>query len=347
MREGHGNLLESPTEALVNTVNTVGIMGKGIALQFKRAYPAMFKAYEAACKRGEVEIGRMHVWHTGSLTGPRYIINFPTKRHWKARSRLDDIRAGLVDLTRVLAEHRIESVAVPPLGCGNGGLDWNDVAPLIRRAFEALPEVDVLVFPPAGAPTADEMVTGTERPRLTLGKAALVTLIADYGDRALEVSLVEVQKLMYFLQVAGEPLRLNYAKGRYGPYADNLRHSLIASEGHFLTGFGDGSRQVPVTEPLRPPPGAAAEAAAVLAEYPDTRERIERVLDLADGFETAYSMELLATVHWLATHDAPESAEDAQRLGELVREWSSRKRGLFGQRHVEIAWERLRRDAWI
>ncbi|MFN0030294.1 MAG: macro domain-containing protein [Acidimicrobiales bacterium] len=347
MREGQGSLLESPTEALVNTVNTVGVMGKGIALQFKRAYPDMFKAYTAACKRGEVELGRMHVWSTGSLTGPRYIINFPTKRHWKARSRLSDIAAGLGDLTRVLIDHGIKSVAVPPLGCGNGGLNWADVRPMIQEAFSRLPDVDVLVFPPAGAPAAIEMRTATERPRLTLGKAALVTLISEYGDRAFEVSLVEVQKLMYFLQTAGEPLRLQYAKGPYGPYADNLRHSLISSEGHYLTGFGDGSKEVPVTEPLRPLPGAREAAIRVIEDHPVTAERIERVLQLTDGFETAYSMELLATVHWIATQDAPRHASDAETLGELVRQWSPRKRGLFGQRHVTIVWQHLHDEKWI
>jgi O-acetyl-ADP-ribose deacetylase (regulator of RNase III) len=154
---GAGNLLTQDVDALVNTVNTEGIMGKGIALQFKKAWPAMFKDYEAACKRGEVTLGRMHVWETGSVTGPRYIINFPTKRHWRSRSELIDIETGLHDLTRVIRELGITSIAIPPLGCGNGGLDWREVEPRMLRSLEPLAgAVDIRMFAPVGAPSAAE-----------------------------------------------------------------------------------------------------------------------------------------------------------------------------------------------
>ncbi|MCA1704199.1 MAG: macro domain-containing protein, partial [Actinobacteria bacterium] len=132
IHESHGNLLDSDAEALVNTVNTVGVMGKGIALQFRRRYPDMFRAYERAAKRREVRLGQMHVWDTGAMTGLRFVINFPTKGHWRARSRLPDIEAGLADLVRVVREKSISSIAVPPLGCGSGGLDWAEVKPLIE-----------------------------------------------------------------------------------------------------------------------------------------------------------------------------------------------------------------------
>ena len=165
--QGAGNLLRQDAEALVNTVNTEGVMGKGIALQFKKAWPEMFRDYQAACRLGEVVPGRMHVWATGSLTAPRYIINFPTKRNWRAGSKLSDIESGLVDLSRVIRELRIASIAIPPLGCGNGGLDWRDVEPLIRRALEPLAgDVDVRLFAPAGAPPAKL----AEAQRLTDGR---------------------------------------------------------------------------------------------------------------------------------------------------------------------------------
>lgn len=347
LHEGHGNLLDADVEALVNTVNTVGVMGKGIALQFKRAYPAMFKAYAAACKADQVKLGQMHVWPTASLTGPKYVINFPTKGHWKAKSRVKDIEAGLADLVRVVQEYDIKSIAVPPLGCGNGGLTWSQVEPLIESAFATLPGVEVVVYAPEGAPAADAMATNTKRPNMTTGKAALIELVGSYAQRALEVSLIEVQKLMYFLQEAGEPLRLDYQKGRYGPYADNLRHSLVAVEGHFLTGFGDGSRPVQGTEPLELLPGAAEEARAVLAESPDTMDHISRVLRLSDGFETAYGMELLATVHWVAGREDPAANADPAIAGKLVRDWSPRKKGLFTQEHVAIAWQHLRDEGWL
>jgi O-acetyl-ADP-ribose deacetylase (regulator of RNase III) len=162
--EQSGNLLTAPVDALVNTVNTVGVMGKGIALQFKMAYPAMFADYERAAKAGEVVRGRIHVWSTGALDGPQYILNFPTKGHWRGRSRLADIEAGLADLTRVIRELGIRSVALPPLGCGQGGLDWCDVAPRIRAAFAELPEVQGLLFAPSGAPAASRMPNATARP---------------------------------------------------------------------------------------------------------------------------------------------------------------------------------------
>jgi O-acetyl-ADP-ribose deacetylase (regulator of RNase III) len=146
-----GNLLDADVDALVNTVNTVGVMGKGLALQFKRAYPAMFRAYSRAAQSGELEVGRMQVWETGELQGPRYIINFPTKRHWRQGSRLVDIEQGLADLVRVVRALGIRSVAVPPLGCGNGGLDWAQVEPLITNALTSLADVDVRLFPPGTA----------------------------------------------------------------------------------------------------------------------------------------------------------------------------------------------------
>lgn len=145
-----GDLLRAEAEALVNAVNCVGVMGRGLALQFKNAFPANFKAYEAACRRDEVRPGRMFVFDTGSLIGPRYVVNFPTKRHWRDMSRIEDIQAGLEALVEVVRSWSIRSIAIPPLGCGLGGLDWVEVRPLIERHLASLPEVDVQIFEPAG-----------------------------------------------------------------------------------------------------------------------------------------------------------------------------------------------------
>jgi len=127
-----GNLLEADAEALVNTVNTVGVMGKGVALQFRRAFPENYDAYVAAVARKDVVPGRMFTWESDRPEGPRYIINFPTKRHWRGRSRLQDIEAGLDDLRRALIERDVRSAALPALGCGLGGLDWSDVRERMR-----------------------------------------------------------------------------------------------------------------------------------------------------------------------------------------------------------------------
>jgi len=345
--QSSGNLLDAEVDALVNTVNTVGVMGKGIALQFRRAYPAMYQEYTKAAKAGLVCLGHMSVWtNHETLTGPRYVINFPTKGHWKARSRLTDIKAGLVDLAAVVRRLGITSIAVPPLGCGNGGLDWAQVEPLIASTFAALPDVDVRVYPPAGAPQAAAMIDHTRRPRWTVGKAALVDLIARYGERTLDVSIIEVQKLMYFLQEAGEPLRLRYQKAHYGPYADNLQKVLQAVEGHFLTGYGDGSLPVASAEPIAPLAGAPVQAADFLVDHPDTLARSQQVLDLADGYESAYAMELLSTVHWVATHE-PEPATNPDVAASAVAAWNPRKATLFTPAHVRAAWDHLAEGGWL
>ena len=345
--QSSGNLLDAEVDALVNTVNTVGVMGKGIALQFRRAYPGMYREYTKAAKAGDIRLGQMHVWaNDETLTGPRYVINFPTKGHWKARSRLADIQAGLVDLAALVRRLGITSIAVPPLGCGNGGLDWAQVEPLIARTFAALPDVDVHVYPPVGAPQAADMLDRTRRPRWSVGKAALVDLIARYGERTLDVSIIEVQKLMYFLQEAGEPLRLHFRKARYGPYADNLQKVLLTVEGHFLTGYGDGSLPVASAEPIAPLTGAPAQAADFLASHPDTLARSQQVLDLASGYESPYAMELLSTVHWVTTHE-PEPAADPDAAASAVAGWSLRKATLFTPAHVHAAWDHLAERGWF
>lgn len=344
IRQAQGNLLQADVDALVNTVNTVGVMGKGIALQFKRVFPAMFKDYAKAAKNGELRLGSMHVWPTGSMSGPRFVINFPTKGHWKASSRLADVERGLDDLVRVIRAEGIRSIAVPPLGCGNGGLDWSVVEPLIRRKMGPLEDVEVLLFAPAGAPAAAAMPTAAAAPRMSAGRAALIGLLASYSRHALaEPSLIEAQKLMYFLQVAGEPLRLEFQGHHYGPYADNLRHVLREVEGHYLSGFGDGATPVLHAEPLTLLPGAEDAARPLLEQHPETSQRIDRVLDLIEGFESAYSLELLATVHWLLHH---ERASDLEALIAGVQAWSPRKGRMFTADHIRIAVEALESRGW-
>lgn len=345
--EGRGNLLTADADALVNTVNTVGVMGKGIALQFRRAYPEMFAAYARAAKAGELRLGRMHVWSTESLDGPRFIINFPTKGHWRSRSRLEDIDAGLADLVRVVRELDIRSIAIPPLGCGNGGLPWPEVQARIRAAFVAVPNLDLRLYAPSGAPSAADMPTGRALPSMSPGRAALVHLVGNYSRAAIETSQIEIQKLMYFLQVAGEPLRLAYGKGRYGPYADNLRHVLSEVEGQYLVGFGDGSGSALSAEPIRLLPGAEEAAEQALADSPRTRERAARVLRLARGFESMYGMELLGSVHWVATQEDPAAAIDGERATQLLHAWTVRKATTFTQPHVDIALAALREGGWL
>ena len=321
IERGTGNLLEANVDALVNPVNTEGVMGKGLALQFKKAFPDSFANYERACKAGEVHVGRMHV--VERLLAPRVIINFPTKKTWRQPSKLEFVRDGLVDLVAVVRRLGIQSLAVPPLGCGNGGLAWAQVRPLIEAAFAAIPDVRVVLYAPEGAPIAAAVVDNRPAPKMTAGRAAVVALMGRYTETGFDYRLsnLEVQKLAYFLQVAGEPLRLEFAAYHFGPYADNLRKALRNMEGHQIEGLGAGDNK-PETS-LKLLPGAVAAANAYLQDKPDSLRRLDRVGALISGFETPFGMELLATVHWVM-RDAPMAADDDLTV-QGVHAWSSTK----------------------
>lgn len=341
-----GNLLEASAQALVNTVNTQGVMGKGIALQFRNTFPAMFKAYADACKSGQVRLGQMNVHDLGGIgEGPRWIINFPTKGHWKAKSRIEDIQSGLKSLVDTVQRLGVESIAVPPLGCGYGGLDWKEVRPLIVEAFAALPNVRVLLYAPGDTPAAVDMPNRTEKPKMTLAQATLIALMNRYRSALLDpfVSLLEAHKLMYFVQEAGVDLKLQYTAHHYGPYATNLRQVLIRMEKHYLQGFGDGEDKP--TKPLLLLGDACEQSQAFLERRPDVQEQMERVAKLIDGYEDAYGMELLSTVHWVMCHnkDARASSEAAVAA---VQQWSGRKNHLMKPIHLQKAWNRLREYNW-
>jgi O-acetyl-ADP-ribose deacetylase (regulator of RNase III) len=338
-----GDILKADAEALVNTVNCVGIMGRGVALQFRKAFSENFKAYEVACKANQVQPGKMFVYDLNRLYNPRFIINFPTKRHWKSNSRIEDIQAGLTDLIAVVQQQQISSIAIPPLGCGLGGLNWGEVKPLIIEAFQTIPEVNVLLFEPAGAPLASVMVKENKIPNMTVGRAALLGLMRRYLSAVMDptVTLLEVHKLMYFMQEAGEPLRLNYQKAPYGPYAENLRHVLNHIEGYFIIGYGDAGDQP--DKPLELKLDASVQAEAFLAAYAETQKRFNRVADLIKGFETTFGMELLATVHWVVAHEQAATPEVAITK---IHAWNPRKR-MFEPRHIRLAWERLREAGWL
>ncbi|MCW5933435.1 MAG: macro domain-containing protein [Fimbriimonadia bacterium] len=337
-----GNLLEAETEALVNTVNTVGIMGKGIALQFKQAYPKNFQAYRRACESGEVQPGKVFIVPTG-LKQPRFIINFPTKRHWRESSRLEDIQTGLKDLIDQVKHFNIRSIALPPLGCGNGGLDWSEVKPLMQQALSELTDIKILIFMPQSGPSANQMKVNSQKPNMTAVRAALIAMMDAYSVPGYEFTKLEAQKLAYFLQTTGEPLHLDFQKHLYGPYAETLNHVLQGMEGHFIQGYGDRKQR----SAIRLKPGAATEASLFLQDNPETFYRVERVCDLIENFETPHSLELLATVHWIATKEDCQAREDVQSAIQRLQNWNERKRKEFQPAHIQIAWTRLKEQGWI
>ncbi|MCX6055238.1 MAG: macro domain-containing protein [Chloroflexi bacterium] len=338
-----GDILNEDVEALVNTVNCVGVMGRGIALQFKNAYPENFKAYAIACKKEQVQPGQMFVFETRQLTNPRFIINFPTKRHWRGESRMEDIEKGLLSLVETIQKYNIRTIAIPPLGSGLGGLDWSDVKKKINTILQPLTDIQIFLYEPHGAPSTEKMVRNRVVPTMTPGRAALIELINRYLSGLLDpsVSLLEIHKLMYLMQEAGEPLRLNYQKGPYGPYSENLRHVLNAIEGHLVSGYADGGDEP--NKQIRLVPGAVNEAVTFLQRHPDTQARSEMVANLVEGFESPYGLELLSTVYWVMKN------EEANSIDEIVKHtyaWNVRKQQ-FTTRQITLAANVVASKGWV
>jgi len=345
-----GNMLDTQAEAVVNTVNTFGVMGKGIALQFKEAYPENYTTYKAACEAKQVEVGKMFVTENHALTGPRWIINFPTKQHWRNPSKFEFITTGLQDLARVLAEKQIKSVALPPLGCGNGGLNWSDVRPEIERALAELPGVEIIVYQPTAAYQNTPKESGVEN--LTPARAMLVEMVWRYLAIGFECSNLEVQKLAWFLQRFVEafrlanPLKLDFQPNKFGPYADNLRQLLNTLDGSYLhcaKRLADAGPMEPITvDHERMPRVKEFMESDDAAVYQKALAGAERLID---GFETPFLMELLSTVDWIQRAkgrvlDTPEITAEMSRWpgGKSA---AQRKMRLFNAESVELARGRL------
>jgi len=350
IRFTQGNLLEADVQAVVNTVNTVGIMGKGIALMFKDRFPDNFKAYEAACKAGEVETGRMFVTRSPELTGPRWIINFPTKQHWRSKTRPEWIRDGLEDLERVIAREGIRSIAVPPLGCGNGGLDWQGVRPMIEAALGDLEDVEIIVYEPTAKYQNVAKRSGVQK--LTPARAMVAEMIRRYGVLGFDCTILEVQKLAWFLERLLErdgpsnPLDLQFSADRYGPYAYRLDHLLDKLDGSYLhcdKRIADASRMDEIRfEPAKAKPLAEFLEAGEGAEFAHV---IERADALIDGFQTPLHMEVLATVDWLLDREGAEPTVAGIRTA--INRWpagrdaAERKQRVFRDRIIDAALARL------
>jgi O-acetyl-ADP-ribose deacetylase (regulator of RNase III) len=348
-----GNLLDATTDALVNTVNEVGVMGKGIALMFSEAFPENTRAYIDACKEGRVRVGHMFVTENHALLGPRWIINFPTKKHWRHPSKLEWIKSGLKDLAHVIKELHIRSVALPPLGCGNGGLDWNMVRREIESTLAELPNVEVLVYAPTDTyQNAPKREGVTE---LTPARALVAELVRRYSILGIECTNLEVQKLAWFLQRSirmlgmDDPLDLRFAANKYGPYAERLRHLLNGLDGSYLhcekrlSDAGpfdliwfDDSKRDDVDHYLHSGPASAFLPA------------LEKTAELIDGFESPLGMELLATVDWLLEEGGIDP--NVVSLREGLEHWpggktaARRKRSLFDERLLALALDRLQHN---
>lgn len=345
-----GNLLEADVEALVNTVNTVGVMGKGIALMFKDRYPENCLEYAAACKRGAVEPGKMFVTETGELSGPRWIINFPTKKHWRQPSKVEWIEEGLRDLVSILEKKGIRSVALPPLGCGNGGLDWGDVRPLIEQAMGNLPNVEVVTFEPTAKYQNVAKREGVKT--LTVARALIAESVRRYSVLGIECTLLEIQKLAWFLSRAihrqGLPdvLDLRFQADRFGPFSPRLNHLLNALDGSYL----HSDKRVSDAGPMDTIAFVDSKTEAVALFFKSGEAKpygpvIAETDALIDGFQSPLGMELLSTVDWLMEREG--CAPDLSSIREGINKWpggaeaGARKQRLFPDRLLTLALNQL------
>ena len=348
-----GNLLEARAEALVNTVNTVGVMGKGIALMFKERFDENFRRYAAACKAKEVQTGKMFVTPVHELDGPRWIVNFPTKQHWRAPSRMEWVVDGLQDLRRFLIEQQVKSIAIPPLGAGNGGLEWAEVREQIERTLGDL-DIDILVFEPTKQYQNVAKRAGVEK--LTPARALIAELVRRYWVLGMECSLLEIQKLAWFLERAIErfnpdtnPLDLKFNAHKYGPYANRLDHLLNNLDGSYLHCEKRISDAGPMDVIWFDDERKAVVQTYLKTEAKAYSQALEATAALIDGFESPFGMELLATVDWLLAREGV--APNVPALREGLRHWrggpdaAARKDRLFDDRALGIALERLTQPA--
>ena len=346
-----GNLLKADAEALVNTVNTVGVMGKGIALMFKEAFPDNFRAYATACKRNEVKVGRIFATERNDLVGgPKWIINFPTKQHWRNPSKVEWIKEGLQDLVRFVRDNDIKSIALPPLGSGNGGLDWKVVRPVIESSLSELKGVNVMVYEPTATYQNVAKPSGVEK--LTPARALVAELVRRYSVLGFECTLLEIQKLAYLLQrkivSSGHvsPLNLAFQADKFGPYAPTLGHLLNSLDGSYLhceKRVADASVLDTIWFE-----SSKKDVVATFLKTTDAKEfaaPLDEAAKLIDGFEYPLGMELLATVDWLLDHDKVEPTLTGIKGG--LAKWlgggeaSQRKLKLFDDAMIELALTRL------
>lgn len=333
-----GNIFDVEAEALVNTVNTVGVMGKGVALQFKEHFPMNYTLYTAACKKEEVQIGKMFITPTNSMMNPKWIINFPTKKHWMHKSSYVYIEMGLDDLIEQIHKLNIQSIAMPPLGAGQGGLDWEKVKQIIVDKMGGL-NIEIIIFEPESSLTTS---MSQEKTHLTKSRALILALIAQYKKLGYDISLLEIQKLAYFLQRMGQTeLKLRYQQYHYGPYAHNLQHLLHELEKGYLI----LEKSVFDSKPLDLVylnKETTEEVSRFIKEECVTEEKIRltKLFDLMSGFESPFGLELLATVDWIL-HSHNHQKLNEVEIKEKIKQWSQRKDENFSLEYVRSAQKRL------
>lgn len=336
-----GNLLAASDEALVNTVNTVGVMGKGIALQFKDTYPNNFHAYRQACKDGAIVPGKLFVTKEDTLSNDsKWIINFPTKKDWKHRSKYEYIEDGLKDLVQVINKYHIKSIAIPPLGCGNGGLVWSEVKVLMEKYLADL-DAEVHIYQPNEA--VCELLkreNNHKETKLTPARALLLYALFYYESLGEDSSLFVANKLAYFMQLLGEPsfVKLKFLAAHYGPYCPQVGYILHDVNGKYLKGLEQ--MNIGAFDAL----GLQYSTMKEVSEYvrtklkPEQITRLKQLIKLITGFQSALSLEVLASVAYVRKENP---CIDLAQTITKIQEWSPRKKHLFKEKYIQIAYAYL------
>ncbi|MFQ5630524.1 MAG: macro domain-containing protein [bacterium] len=336
-----GNLLEAPVQTLVNTVNTVGVMGKGIALQFKEAFPDNLKVYLKACKEGWLQPGKLLVVREKTLDGEKVIINFPTKIEWFKKSRYEYIEEGLKELVKVIKSEKIKSIAIPPLGCGNGGLKWEKVRALMQRYLSSLTDVEIIIYEPSDKVKAIlKKQESTKHIKLTPARAMLLYAMFYYETMDETSSLFVANKLAYFLQRLREKSfnRLKFNAGHYGPYSVQVVHMLHDLNGKYIKGLEQ--MKAKAFEPLELQYDRVKEVSEYIKKElsQEQRNRLKNLIKLIDGFQSALSLEVLASVDYVL-RDKPGIQQ--HEVVQVIQDWSERKSKLIQGKHVKIALQHL------
>lgn len=329
-------MLDSEAEAYVNTVNTAGIMGKGIALQFKKAYPNNFKAYEKACKDGNIYIGKLFVTKDTSInSGEKYIINFPTKKSWRKPSEYEYIEKGLEDLLHVIDFYKIKSIAIPPLGAGNGGLKWQKVKEIIIK-YLGQTDIEVLVYEPS-SDIREKLKK--ERVKLTEARALLLYVLYDLVRNGEYVSEFSSEKVAYFLQRFGAEkyFKLKYQPNFYGPYSGKVRFLLNALNGSYIMGYSDMNKKP--FELLTLIADGLPEVKKMVEAKTELREIAEKTTKFLTGFYSDFALELLSSIDFIAQE---EKSLDKDLIKEKLEGWNDRKRSIISNpKHLDICLSHL------
>ncbi|MBC6401771.1 MAG: macro domain-containing protein [Ekhidna sp.] len=331
-----GNILDSDAEALINTVNTVGVMGKGIALQFKRAYPNNYKAYHQACKDKEVEIGKLFVTKDENVSsGEKIIINFPTKKDWRKPSEYQYIEKGLEDLLNVIHTHNIKSIAIPPLGAGNGGLEWEKVKRTIARHLENL-DIEVIVYEPT---TQIKEKLKKERVKITDARALLLFVLYDLVRNGEYASEFSSEKVTYFLQRFGAKkyFKLTYQPNFYGPYSGKVRFLLTTLNGSYIMGYSDMNKKP--FDPLTLVADGYEDVIKYVEQKPELETIAKKTIDFLNGFYSDFALELLSSIDFISQQ---KKTLNREIVVSQLKTWSDRKISMFSNpKYLDISLKQL------